>query len=171
MRAVASCPVPIVSAVGHEQDTPLCDLAADVRASTPTAAGRLVVPDLDELLERLGRLALRCSGRCARARARAQRLGMRGALDRAPAIMLERKRAPLVHARSRLDRAPALVLERKRARSSTREAASARCRRARRSRAVTRSSAAATASSRRRRPAGAHVDVEVADGAFGATVD
>ncbi len=46
VRAVAECRVPIVSAVGHEQDTPLCDLAADVRASTPTAAGRLVVPEL-----------------------------------------------------------------------------------------------------------------------------
>src|SRR5207248_3588507 len=55
VRAVADCAVPIVSAVGHEQDTPLCDLAADVRASTPTAAARLVVPDRSELLQRLDR--------------------------------------------------------------------------------------------------------------------
>src|SRR5215210_6622413 len=49
LRALAAAPVPIVSAVGHEQDTPLCDLAADARASTPTAAARLVVPDAAEL--------------------------------------------------------------------------------------------------------------------------
>ena len=55
VRAVAECTVPLVSAVGHEQDTPLCDLAADVRASTPTAAARLVVPDLTELRDRLER--------------------------------------------------------------------------------------------------------------------
>ena len=55
VRAVAGCPVPIVSAVGHEQDTPLCDLAADVRASTPTAAGKLVVPDLEALRAELTR--------------------------------------------------------------------------------------------------------------------
>lgn len=55
VRAVVECPVPVVSAVGHEQDTPLCDLAADVRASTPTAAARLVVPDLGELVDSLER--------------------------------------------------------------------------------------------------------------------
>ena len=64
VRAVAECRVPVVSAVGHEQDTPLCDLAADVRASTPTAAGKLVVPELTELFGRLDR---------ARGSARAQR--------------------------------------------------------------------------------------------------
>src|ERR671925_137304 len=55
VRAVASCPRPVVSAVGHEQDTPLCDLAADVRASTPTMAGKLVVPDLAQLSGELDR--------------------------------------------------------------------------------------------------------------------
>lgn len=48
IRAVAACTTPLVSAIGHEQDAPLLDFVADVRASTPTDAARLVVPDLDE---------------------------------------------------------------------------------------------------------------------------
>ncbi len=173
VRAVASCPVPIVSAVGHEQDTPLCDLAADVRASTPTAAGRLVVPDFHELLERLGRSrsSLQHSVRRALERER-QRLGhARARLDRAPSLMLERKRASLVHARAGLDRAPALVLERKRAAlEQTRGRLGALSPRATLARgyAIVRGADGIVTSP----PAsGARVDVEVAEGAFGATVD
>lgn len=49
VRAIVACRTPIVSAVGHETDTTLADLAADVRAKTPTAAGELVVPVQEEL--------------------------------------------------------------------------------------------------------------------------
>ena len=44
-RAVAACTTPVVSAVGHEPDNPLCDLVADVRAATPTDAAKRIVPD------------------------------------------------------------------------------------------------------------------------------
>jgi len=94
VRAVAGCPVPVVSAVGHEQDEPLCDLAADVRAPTPTAAARLVVPDLDELRSGLDRAR--------------QRLGD------GTVRLLVRDRTRLERARERLGRAPALLLERRR---------------------------------------------------------
>lgn len=48
IRAVAAARTPVVSAIGHEQDSPLLDLVADVRASTPTDAGRRIVPDWAE---------------------------------------------------------------------------------------------------------------------------
>ncbi|GAB3207647.1 exodeoxyribonuclease VII large subunit [Marinactinospora endophytica] len=51
VRAVASTRTPVVSAIGHEQDNPLLDLVADLRASTPTDAAKKVVPDVGEQLQ------------------------------------------------------------------------------------------------------------------------
>jgi exodeoxyribonuclease VII large subunit len=65
VRAVAACRTPVVSAIGHEQDTPLIDLVADLRASTPTDAAKRVVPslreqaDLVQSLRRRGSVVLR----------------------------------------------------------------------------------------------------------------
>ena len=52
---MAAARTPVVSAIGHEVDSPLLDLVADYRASTPTDAGKRVVPDVAEELSRVSR--------------------------------------------------------------------------------------------------------------------
>lgn len=97
VRAVADCPIPVISAVGHETDTTLVDFAADLRAPTPTAAAEIAVPVREELAAQIAELALR-KRRCAlrpvqlgreRLEARAQRLPRPEALLAARAQRLD----------------------------------------------------------------------------------
>ncbi|MDQ6650833.1 MAG: exodeoxyribonuclease VII large subunit [Actinomycetota bacterium] len=83
-RAVVACLTPVVSAIGHEPDMPLLDLVADRRASTPTDAGKLVVPDVGEQATRIAEL-----------RARARRTVM-GRLDRELAGLLALRSRPVL---------------------------------------------------------------------------
>jgi exodeoxyribonuclease VII large subunit len=153
LRAIAACPVPVVSAVGHEQDTPLCDLVADVRVSTPSLAARVVVPDLPELTERLDRA--------------------RAGLERGTRGVLERYRQRLGQSHERLRRGPALLLERRR---SALEKTGGRLRtlspRAtlQRGYAIVRHDDALVRAAGTLAP-GARVEVEVARGSFGARVE
>ena len=153
VRAIADCPVPVVSAVGHEQDTPLCDLAADVRASTPSVAGRLVVPDLIQLLERLDR--------------------SRAGLERGARRSLDRERQRLDRAHERLRRAPRLLLERGRAKL---EQTAGRLRTLSPQATLERGYAIVRAKDAIVRSAGGletgeRVEVELAEGGFGARVE
>lgn len=65
VRAVAASPIPIISAVGHETDTTLCDFAADLRAPTPTAAAEMAVPVRADLIAQVAELDARMQ-RCLR---------------------------------------------------------------------------------------------------------
>lgn len=60
-RAIAACRTPVVSAIGHEPDNPLCDLVADVRAATPTDAAKRVVPDCEAERKLVAELRLRAA--------------------------------------------------------------------------------------------------------------
>lgn len=97
-RAIAAAATPVVSAIGHDGDRPLCDEVADVRCGTPSIAAALVVPDRTALEAELARLAGLAAG------ALEQRLAAAGrkleAIDRQGALV-----AGLDVARGRLDRA------------------------------------------------------------------
>ncbi len=158
-RAVAACRVPIVSAVGHEVDVTITDLAADVRASTPSNAAEIVVPDgralgheLDALERRLvraletrlgrGRLALERLSReigdprhaAAGARKRLELLGARLERAMARAAASRRRelgvRRPARTARIRARASPATGAPTPTSRNGSRAQSGTRCARA-----------------------------------------
>ena len=114
-RAVAALPVPVISAVGHETDVTLCDLVADLRAPTPSAAAEAATPDAVDVLVELdhlgGRLVRGLTARSGRGTARLDR-----GFERLMAVLerrLERDRQTLAGLAGRLDAlSPLRILER-----------------------------------------------------------
>jgi exodeoxyribonuclease VII large subunit len=114
-RAVAALPVPVICAVGHETDVTLCDLVADLRAPTPSAAAEAATPDRGDVLLVLDQLGARLArGLAARSGRVAERLDrtsdrLTGAVER----RLERHRHELAGLAGRLDAlSPLRILER-----------------------------------------------------------
>lgn len=140
VRLVASAPIPIVSAVGHETDFTLTDFAADVRAATPSAAAELIAPDqqalrdtlarqLERLLsalqlrlerhaQRVDQAALRLKSQHPLARIGRHRERLRGLAQRLPdqRRALERKRERIAVLKSRLDQRTVIGLSERRQR-------------------------------------------------------
>lgn len=92
-RAVAACPVPVVTGIGHEPDNSICDMVSDRRCSTPTAAAESVAPEFSELVSALDgreqRLQRVLEGKIVRAASACDGLG--GRLGRAMDVRLERE--------------------------------------------------------------------------------
>jgi len=140
VRLVASAPIPIVSAVGHETDFTLTDFAADVRAATPSAAAELIAPDqqalrdalarqLERLLsalqlrlerhaQRVDQAALRLKSQHPLARIGRNRERLRGLAQRLPdqRRALERKRERIAVLKNRLDQRTVIGLSERRQR-------------------------------------------------------
>jgi exodeoxyribonuclease VII large subunit len=112
VRAAAACRTPLVSAIGHETDTPLLDLVADYRASTPTDAAKRIVPDVAEERARVtqarSRIRSAVTHRVAREAAALEQLRSRPVLAR-PATMVDGRESEVHrlrdHARRSLDHA------------------------------------------------------------------
>jgi exodeoxyribonuclease VII large subunit len=112
-RAIAACPIPVVSGIGHEIDFTIADFAADVRAPTPSAAAELAVPDGEEWRASLGRLGQRLQRGLLR-RIEAQRERLRWLAGRAalvsPTARLAQQTQRLDDLEQRLSRALRQIL-------------------------------------------------------------
>lgn len=103
VRAIAASTLPLICGVGHETDTTLADLAADVRAPTPTAAAELIAPDRTRLLSLLGMQQARLRQRVTRQLDEASmRLDGYSARLRSPMALLERQQDRLNQCRTRM---------------------------------------------------------------------
>jgi exodeoxyribonuclease VII large subunit len=120
VRAVAACTTPVVSAIGHETDTPLLDLVADVRASTPTDAAKRVVPDVADELRRVReaqrRLSRRVRALLEQEHVRVEGMRARPGLTTPGAVLIEPRRAQVQQARRDATRDVTTVLRHERAR-------------------------------------------------------
>ena len=117
VRAVSDARTPVVSAIGHETDTPLLDLVADVAASTPTDAAKRVVPDLADQLAEIDALRVRSR---ARVRARLEReaelmAGLPERLRRTVRLRLDGESADVLESRDRVRRRVSGLLDAARA--------------------------------------------------------
>ena len=112
---MAAAPVPVISAVGHETDVTLCDLVADYRAATPSAAAAAATPDRAEVLDHLAQVGARL-GRAVAGRVDLAGQRVERSLDRLAGTMtlrVERHRHRLAALSGRLDAlSPLKILER-----------------------------------------------------------